>query len=100
MNDKSGDKFDDDDQMSLENEEDAVEKGCEDDENSIYDIDDINQLDGSDTDNSKTEESPGEDANSYKAKNFRWSKVPPRVSRTRRENIIVRPPGCQSQARN
>ena len=99
--DKSGNEIDDNNQISLENEEDKVEEDCEDDVDSIYDIDDMNELDDqSDTDNSTMEESTHEDANSYEAKNFRWSKIPPRVSRTRRENIILRPPGCKGQVRN
>ena len=63
-------------------------------------IDDINQLDESDTDHSTTEESTDEDANNYKARKFRWSKEPTRVGRTRIENIIVRLSGCSSQAKN
>ena len=55
--------------------------------------------DQSDTDNSTMEESTHEDANSYEAKNFRWSKIPPRVGRARGKNIILRLPGCKSQAR-
>ena len=77
-----------------------VEEDSEDDVDSVYDIDDMNKLDDSDTDNSATETSTDEDADSYEAKNFRWSKVPPRVGRARRENVIVRLSGCQSQARN
>ena len=46
------------------------------------------------------EESTREDANSYEAKNFRWSKIPPRVWRARRENVILRLPGCKGQAQN
>ena len=57
-------------QMSSEDEEDAVEEDCEDDVDSIYDIDDMNKLDESSTDNPTTEESTDEDANSYEAKNF------------------------------
>ena len=45
------------------------------------------------------EESTHEDANSYEAKNFRWSKIPPPVGRALRENIILRLPGCKGQAR-
>ena len=67
---------------------------------SLNDIDDMNELDESDTDNSATKESPDEDADIYEAKNFRWSKMPPRVGRACRENILVRLPGCKSQARN
>ena len=101
MDDKSGDKIDDSDQISLEDEEDKVEEDCEDDVDSIYDSDDINELDDqSATDNLTMEESTHEDANSYEAKNFRWSKIPPRVGRARRENIILRLPGCKGQARN
>ena len=101
LDDKSGDEIDDNDQISLENEEDKVEEDYEDDVDSIYDIDDMNELvDQSDTGNSTMEESTREDANSYEAKNFRWSKIPPRVGRARRENIILRLPGCKGQARN
>ena len=61
----------------------------------------MNELDDqSNTDNSTIEESTHEDANSYEAKNFRWSKIPPRVGRARGENIILRHPGCKGQARN
>ena len=101
LDDKSGDEADDKDQISLEDEEDKVEEDCEDDVDSIYDIDDMNEIDDqSDTDNSTMEESTHEDANSCEAKNFRWSKIPPRVGRARRENIILRLPGCKDQARN
>ena len=49
-----------------------VEENCKDDVDSIYDVDDMNELDDqSDTSNSAMEESTHEDANSYKAKNFR-----------------------------
>ena len=60
LNDKSGNKFDDNDQMSSEDEEDAVEEVCEDNIDSIYNIDDINKLNESDTGNSTTEESRDE----------------------------------------
>ena len=53
LNDESGDKFDGNDQMSSENEEDTVEQDCEDNVDSIYDIDDITELDKRDTDNSQ-----------------------------------------------
>ena len=99
MDNKSGDEIDDNNQISLENEEDKLEEDYEDDVDSIYDIDDMNELDDhSDTDNSTMEESTHEDANIYEAKNFRWSKIPPRVGRVRRENIILRLPGCKGQA--
>ena len=72
LNDKSSDEIDDNNQISLENEEDKVEEDCEDDVDSIYDIDDMTELhDQSDTDNSTMEKSTHEDANSCKAKNFR-----------------------------
>ena len=80
--------------MSSEDEEDAVEENCKSEVDSIYNIDDINELDESNTDHSTTKESTDEDANSYKARNFRWSKESTRVGRTRIENIIVRLPGC------
>ena len=89
MDDKSVDEIDNNDQISLEDEEDKVEEDCEDDVDSIYDIGDMNKLDDlSDTDNSTMEESTHEDANSYEAKNFRCSKIPPRVDQARRVNII------------
>ena len=93
-------KFNDNDQISSKDEEDEVEEDCEDDVESFYYIYDMNELDESNTDNSTTEESTDKVANSYEAKNFRWSKVPPRVGRARRENIILCLPGCQSQAKN
>ena len=87
--------------MSLEDEENKVEENCEDDVDAIYDINDMNELDNqSDTDNSTMEKSTHEDANSYEAKNFRWSKITLRVGRARRENIILRLPGFKGQARN
>ena len=100
LNDESCDRLDDNNQISSEDEEDMVKEDCEDNIDSVYDIDDMNELDDSDTDNSATETSTNEDADSHEAKNFRWSKVPPRVGRACRENIIVRLPRCQSQARN
>ena len=65
LNDESCDRLDDNDQISSEDEEDVAEKDCED----VYDIDDMNELDDNDTDNSATERSTDEDANSYEAKN-------------------------------
>ena len=103
LDDKSSDEIDDNDHVSLEDEEDKVEEDCKDDVDSIYDIDDRNELhDQSDTDNSTMEESTHEDANNYEAKNFRfrWSKIPPQSGRARKENIILRLPGCKGQARN
>ena len=47
---ESGDKFDDNDQVNLQNEEKAVEKDFEDDVDSIYGIDDMNELDETDID--------------------------------------------------
>ena len=101
LDDKSGDEIDDKDQISLEDEEDKTNEGCKNDVDFIYDIDDINEVDNQgDNDNSTLEESRHEDANSNEAKNFRWSKTPPRVLRARRESIILRLPGCKAQALN
>ena len=101
LDDKSGDEIDDNDQISLEDEEEKVEEDCEHDVDSIYNIDVMNELDDqSDTDSSTMEESTHEDTNSYEAKNFRWSKIPSRVGRARKENIKLRLPGCKGQARN
>ena len=69
LNDKSCDRLDDNDQISSEDEEDVVEEDCEDDVDSVYDIDDRNELDDSDTDNSATETSTDEDVDSHEAKN-------------------------------
>ena len=46
-----------------------VEEDCEDGVDSVYDIDDMNELDDSDTDNSATETCTDEDVDSYEAKN-------------------------------
>ena len=98
---KCGHEIDDNDQISLEDEEDKEEEDCEDNVDSIYDIDDMNELDDqNDTDNSTIKESTHKDAKSYDAKNFRWSKIPPRVGRAHRENIILRLPGCKGKAQN
>ena len=98
MDDKSGDEIDDNDQISLEDEEDKVEEDYQDDVDSICDIDDMNELDDqTDTDNSTMKESTHEDAN----KNQKLQMIiPPRVSRAWRENIILRLPGCKDQVRN
>ena len=49
LNDESNDRFDENDQMSSEDEKDAIEDDCEDDVDSIYSIDDMNKLDESNT---------------------------------------------------
>ena len=49
LNDENSDKFDENDQMSSEDEKDAIEEDCEDDVDSIYRIDDMNKLDESNT---------------------------------------------------
>ena len=69
LNDESCDRLDDNDQISSEDEEDVVEEDCEDGVDSVYDIDDMNELDDSDTDNSATETSTDEDVDSCEAKN-------------------------------
>ena len=62
LNDESCDRLDDNNQISSEDEEGVVEEDCEDDVDSVYDIDDKIELDNSDTDNSATETSTDEDA--------------------------------------
>ena len=69
LNDKSCDRLDDNDQISSEDEEDVVEENCKDGVDSVCNIDDMNELDDSDTDNSATETSTDEDVDSYEVKN-------------------------------
>ena len=69
LNDESWDRLDDNDQISSKDEEDVVEEDCEDDVDSVYDINDMNEPDDRDTDNSATETSTDEDVDSYEAKN-------------------------------
>ena len=76
LNDESSKKFDDNNQMSLEDKEDAVKENCEGDVDFIYNIDDMNELDESNTNDSTTEECTDKDENTYEARNFRWSKIP------------------------
>jgi len=36
----------------------------------------------------------------FQGKDFTWSRTPPKVARARRENIIVRLPGCVDEVKN
>ena len=53
-----------------------------------------------DVEHSETGESTDEETNVFQGKDFTWSRTPPKVARTRRENIIVRLPGCVDEAKN
>ena len=57
LNGKDGNEFDDNDQMNLGDEKDMIEQDCENDVDSIYNTNVINDLDDkSDGDNSSTKE--------------------------------------------
>ena len=74
--------------ISSEDEEGVVEEDCEDEVDSVYDIDDMNELDDSDTDHSATETSTDENANSYEAKNH-INNMPARTIRAWQSYVML-----------
>jgi len=75
-----------------EDEEDAVEEDLDDDSDSLYDVADTaghGEPENTDVEHSETGESPDEETNVFQGKEFAWSRTPPKVTRARRENIIV-----------
>jgi hypothetical protein len=65
----------------------------------IADIGDHGEPENTDDEHSETGESTDE-TNVFQGKDFTWNRTSPRVARTRRENIIVRLPGCVDEAKN
>jgi hypothetical protein len=84
-----------------EDEKDAVEEDPHDDIDNMYDvavIGDHGQTEKTEDEYSETGESTDEETNVFQGKDFTWSRTSPKVARARRENIIVRLPGCVYEA--
>jgi hypothetical protein len=97
---------DSDDDIGLsgsEDEEDALEEDLDHDIDSVYNVADTGdhgQPDNTDHEHSETGESTDKETNVFQGKDFTWSRTPPKVAPARRENIIVRLPGCVDEAKN
>jgi hypothetical protein len=86
-----------------EDGEDAVEEDLDDDIDSIYNVADNGdhvKLENTDVEQSETGESRDKETNVFQSKDFNWHRTPPKVAQARRENIIVRLPGCVNEAKN
>jgi len=66
----------------------------------MYDVADNGDHGQPENTNSGTGESTDEETNVFQGKDFTWSRTPLKVARARRQNIIVRLPGCVDEAKN
>ena len=64
------------------------------------DTGDHGEPENTDVEHSETGDNTDEETNVFQGKCFTWSRTPPNVARARRENIIVRLPGCVDEAKN
>ena len=86
-----------------EDEEDAVEEDLDDDIDSTYDVADTGdhgQPENTDVEHSETGVSTNEETNVFQSKDFTWNRTPSKFARARRQNIILRLPGCGDEAKN
>jgi len=68
----------------------------------VYDVADTGdhgELENTDDGHSETGESTDKKRNVFHGKDFTWSRTPPKIARTRRENIIVCLPRCVDEAK-
>jgi hypothetical protein len=66
----------------------------------VADTGDHGQPENTGDEHSETGESTDEETNVFQGKDFIWSRTPTKVAPARRENIIVRLPGCVDEAKN
>jgi len=84
--DSEDDRHSDDDiGVSGSEDEDAAEEDLDD----AADTGDHGELENTDFEHSETGESTDEVTNIFQGKDFTWSRTPPKVARTLRENIIM-----------
>jgi hypothetical protein len=89
--------------LSGSEDEEDVEEDLDDVIDSVYhaaETGDHGQPENTDDEHSETGESTDEETNVFRGKDFPWSRTPPIDVRARRENIIVRLPGCADEVKN